>query len=37
MAITDPATIEGITVDRSWITPRDTARIHLLPAFKSPM
>ncbi|MGD9857138.1 MAG: hypothetical protein AB7U20_19505 [Planctomycetaceae bacterium] len=37
MLVSDPVTVEGTMLDRSWITPRDTARIHLLPAFKAPI
>ncbi|MEM1213754.1 MAG: hypothetical protein AAGI68_15810 [Planctomycetota bacterium] len=33
----DPVTIDGVTIERAWITPRDTARVHLLPAFKAPI
>ncbi|MEM6259294.1 MAG: hypothetical protein AAGI37_13500 [Planctomycetota bacterium] len=33
----NPVTIDGVTLDQDWITPRDTARVHLLPAFASPV
>ena len=31
----NPVTIDGVTLEEAWITPRESARVHLLPALKA--
>lgn len=37
MPVVDPITIDGVTLDRSWVEPTHSARLHLLPAFQAPV
>ncbi len=37
MKFVNPVTVEGVELERAWITPTETARIHLLPAYEAPV